>query len=814
MAATERTPLTRPTDSSNYVEFSNILRTRTTRVRHFQCCVCATLLALFMMALVITVSYSVNQAINDSNITSPNNEKPPHLLQSNWKLPPSHINNEDKNSNALTDLEWQSGLTAGHKAIKRREEADAEATPLINPSPNSRHQFAVSTSVFAGRLALAGLAEIAATRTIESGRLLRGEKSSIGSYFDGGWAPGGTCKEFSNLICTRDKYRSLDGTCNHKKQWGSAFTPFRRSLPPEYADGLNLPRDGKMGSTLPSAREVSLLVHPPSPSSNPSFTVMLAVFGQFFDHDITATAISQGTNGSSLACCPPASRHPECFPVSVGPGDPVYDYTGNTCMEFVRSAPAPQCKLAPRQQLNQVSAFIDASLVYGATEPAAKALREGVGGRLEMQRTPDNRTLLPPSRNPNDGCNREVENARGRYCFASGDARANENLHLTTMHLLWARQHNRIADQLSSINPQWDDEILYQETRRIVAAQLQHISYKEFLPIVIGENAMKKHNLKPLISGYREEYNPKINPTIANEFAAAAFRFAHTLLPGLMRVTNAAKGTTSYIKLHKMLFNPYSLYAPGGFEDTITSATTNVIQQTSTHVTSQLTRHMFEDPVANSSVPCGLDLVSLNIQRGRDHGLPGYPAWREHCGLSRPNDFSDLKDDLDPDALEAMSKLYNSVDDIDLYSGALAELPSGDGLLGPTFTCLITDQFVRLQKGDRYWYETSEAPQAFTKDQLQEIRKISLAKLICECSDGVTRIQPEVMRAIGSDNPIESCQNIPGPSLDRWKERRNVVSVKLASTALSDWEVLKSDINETIQDIIDRVNATRENIGD
>lgn len=371
-----------------------------------------------------------------------------------------------------------------------------------------------------------------------------------------------------------------------------------------------------------------------------------------------------------------------------------------------------------------MSAFIDGSAVYGATESAAKDLREGVGGRLQMQRTVDNRTLLPPSRNPNDGCNRVLENLRGRYCFASGDARANENLHLTTMHLLWARQHNRIADTLAGINPHWDDEKLYQESRRVLSAQLQHITYNEFLPIIIGENATVSHKLRPLTSGYRKDYNPKVNPAIANEFAAAAFRFAHTLLPGLMRMTDAAKGTSSYVELHKMLFNPYSLYMPDGVQEVVTSATTNVIQRTSTHVTSQLTRHMFEDPVANTSVPCGLDLVSLNIQRGRDHGLKGYPAWREYCGLSRPVEFSDLKDDLDSDALDEISMLYASVDDIDLYTGALAEIPKADGLLGPTFTCLITDQFVRLQRGDRYWYETDEAPQAFTKGIFYQIFRL------------------------------------------------------------------------------------------
>lgn len=133
------------------------------------------------------------------------------------------------------------------------------------------------------------------------------------------------------------------------------MTPFIRHLPPNYGDGINSPRRAVSGADLPSAREVSLIVHKPSPSSNPSFTVMLAVYGQFLDHDITATALSQGLNGTSIPCCPPSDAHPECFPVPVSSGDPVFDVAGRTCMDFVRSAPAPQCKLGPRQQLNQVS---------------------------------------------------------------------------------------------------------------------------------------------------------------------------------------------------------------------------------------------------------------------------------------------------------------------------------------------------------------------------------------------------------------------------------------------------------------------------
>lgn len=107
-------------------------------------------------------------------------------------------------------------------------------------------------------------------------------------------------------------------------------------------------------------------------------------------------------------------------------------------------------------------------------------------GLLRMFNTPDNRTLLPVSTDPTDGCNEAAKNAKGEYCFESGDSRANENLHLTSMHLIWARHHNYLALNLQELNPDWENDIVFQEARKILAAQLQHITYNEFLPVILG----------------------------------------------------------------------------------------------------------------------------------------------------------------------------------------------------------------------------------------------------------------------------------------------------------------------------------------
>lgn len=391
-------------------------------------------------------------------------------------------------------------------------------------------------------------------------------------------------KESEKACDPRATYRSIDGSCNnlHRRRHGAALTAYRRGLPPRYADGVSEPRGG-FSSTLPSALAVSRDVHRPVYREDGRFTVMLAVWGQFLDHDITATAASRTADGVAPSCCGDTD-HPDCFPV-IGP-------TGE-CMEFVRSAPAPDCCLGPREQLNQQTSYIDGSVVYGAELKLAKALRNGNGGRLRALITSDGRELLPQSTNARDGCNRAEEAAKGRYCFLSGDPRSNENLHLTSMHVIWARHHNRLATSLAELNPSWDDERLYEETRRIVAAQMQHITYAEFLPAVLGEAAMRSHQLW-LGDGY-PGYDPMLDVSIANEFAAAAFRFAHTLIPPLVHRLANDTSSEDYIQMRRMLFDPYELLSSGALDAALAGAVNTPAQAADTYFAEVLKTNLFAD---------------------------------------------------------------------------------------------------------------------------------------------------------------------------------------------------------------------------
>lgn len=131
--------------------------------------------------------------------------------------------------------------------------------------------------------------------------------------------------------------------------------------------------------------------------------------------------------------------------------------------------------------------------------------------------------------------------------------------------------------------------------------------------------------------------------------------------------------------------------------------------------------------------PFGLDLVSLNIQRGRDHALRPYNDYLELTGRARITEF----DEFDFDVAQKLKNVYNSPDDIDLWVGGLLESAHDDALVGPTFAEIIADQFSKFKRGDRFFYEFNPEtnPGYFQIQQLDEIRKVTIARIICDNSD-------------------------------------------------------------------------------
>ena len=140
-------------------------------------------------------------------------------------------------------------------------------------------------------------------------------------------------------------------------------------------------------------------------------------------------------------------------------------------------------------------------------------------------------------------------------------------------------------------------------------------------------------------------------------------------------------------------------------------------------------------------VPQFFDLIAINIHRGRDHGIPAYIKWRKWCGLEPVYTWDDLLNYMSQESVNILSGLYRFVEDIDLYPAGLSELKEDGALVGPTFACMIATQFQDWKWGDRFWYETDAEPARFTEDQLQEIRNITLSRVLCDNLEDTPYIQ-------------------------------------------------------------------------
>lgn len=234
------------------------------------------------------------------------------------------------------------------------------------------------------------------------------------------------------------------------------------------------------------------------------------------------------------------------------------------------------------------------------------------------------------------------------------------------------RFHNEIATGLKRVNPLWNDERLFQEARRILTAVFQHIAFNEFLPRILGQAVTNVADLKPLKHGYYAGYNGSHDATIANEFAGAAFRFGHTLVQGEWGRydNNFIAGNRTKVKLAEHFARGDVLYEDLGIDQLLIGLVHDPMQNMDSMVTNALTDHLFEDRTRKFS---GQDLIAINIMRGRDHGLPGYNDFREYCNLTRAVDFSDLSSYIPANVVVAMQKVYQHVDDIDLYLGGIAE---------------------------------------------------------------------------------------------------------------------------------------------
>nr|MBA3717818.1 peroxidase [Actinomycetota bacterium] len=339
-------------------------------------------------------------------------------------------------------------------------------------------------------------------------------------------------------------------------------------------------------------------------------------------------------------------------------------------ISFTRTAAVPGTGVtSARQQVNTVSSYIDGWNVYGGTDTRLDWLRAGI-----LDGNPSNNSArllstaagyLPAATARGNAAGAPAMELMGRLMGApasaviAGDVRANENIALTAVHTLFMREHNRIVGLLPRNLP---DETKFQIARRVVSAEIQWITYTEWLP-----------SLGVRLAPYRG-YNPNVDASLANEFATVGYR-GHSMIHGEFDVSVAdghysadeldqfeQQGinvdtedgeTTLEVPLNVAFGNPGLLPQIGLGAMSLTLAGHRQYRNDE-QIDNQLRSVLFQVPGPDVTDPSGcldghdlrgcfrgvLDLGALDIQRARDHGIPSYNELRRAYGLAPMRSFT------------------------------------------------------------------------------------------------------------------------------------------------------------------------------
>ena len=452
-------------------------------------------------------------------------------------------------------------------------------------------------------------------------------------------------------------FRTIDGSNNNlvDPTMNQTGTDFARVGPANFSDGVNAMTSG------PNPRDVSniLVAQAETGEDGPhliddngvALSGMMYAWGQFVDHDLDLE--KQGTT-TDISITVPANDE------FLAPGSIIP-------VTRVAIDPATGVPGHPATAINTITGWLDGSQVYGSDAATAASLRTA-DGHMKMS-AGDNLPIDPQS---------------GR--FMAGDVRAQENPDLTALQTLFVREHNYQVDQLHKEHPNWNGDKLYEMAKAITTAEMVNITYSEFLPHLLGKDAIEPYH----------GYDPTVDARITEEFEGAAYRFGHSIVSDEISATSNIGAFTSEQTLAESFFEDTATFAATGADGLLRHLSGDLANPLDTHLVDGL-RNLLVDP------PAGIDLAAINIQRGHDLGLGTLNQTREALGLTPYTSFDQVSSD--PETAAALEKAYHSVDAIDLWTGGLAEDHVAGSTIGSTFGKIIGDQFTALRDGDRYYFE-------------------------------------------------------------------------------------------------------------
>jgi len=601
---------------------------------------------------------------------------------------------------------------------------------------------------------------------------------------------------------------SLDGFGNnvaHPTQ-GQANTPYARVAAPRYADGRSQPVAGP-NTRLISNRifnDVNQNIFSEHRVSQWAWT-----WGQFLDHTVGLAA-----GGTETANIPFNANDPqESFTDTLG------------VIPFTRDAAASGTGTTnARQQINTVNSYLDAWAVYGGTQQRLEWMRNGpfdgnMANNAATLMLPNNYLPRRTARgNPSAAPTMAVDGrllANPNNAAVAGDVRANENLALTATQTLFAREHNRIVGLLPTSLSQEDR---FQIARRIVIAEQEYITYNEFLPAM--------GIFLPRYTGYK----PSANSALTNEFATVGYR-AHSQIHGEF---TAETQTSRYsaaqldafraqgvevivdgpnvsltVPVNVAFFNPDLLQAIG-LGPFMTSLSESQYRNDEM-IDNQLRSVLFQVPVSGNpdcldgpTLPqCFrgvVDLGAIDVERGRDHGMPTYNQLRQAYGLPAKTSFTaitgestdqfpagtngDTPSNLNfvrtadiegnPTVVGAadgstsgvrrsttaarLRAVYGNVNNVDAFVGMVAERHVAGTEFGELQRAIWTRQFLALRDADRFFYGNNQGLSDI-QSQFGLDFHTTLAQVIARNTDTpIADINPNVFLVPDDDLPPAACK--------------------------------------------------------
>ncbi|XP_045764331.1 peroxidase-like [Maniola jurtina] len=568
------------------------------------------------------------------------------------------------------------------------------------------------------------------------------------------------------LPCNPLEGRRVDGSCNNLKNpnRGSAHTPMLRLLPAEYDKDFE-PRRSKNGDPLPLPRKLRTWFLPEGHVPDTAMTQLLPHFWVFIVSDMLSVHDTVNYIQWKPYCCQEKGKTDSaCIPIKITDDDPVHRFSSIRCMNLTRpeSFQSRGClrNNTTPERITTATPLLDLSHVYGNSMQVLNAKgRLFEKGLLKFEVSGGK--IWPPSSKTNKHLCFLNQLPHETRCHDIPELGANSVLGVN-LYLIWTwRLHNRIAMELSKINPCWDDERTFFTTRDMVIAIIMQIYYYELMPALMGYENLVADGVISGYPGFRDMYDETVLPQITLEMPFV-LRWAHTIQEGNLKMYDTKGNFLKETKLVNLTLRT------GYLDDNLEYITHGSFRQPSGKFDYVVDPDIAETVLGPHQLAA--DVFSSDLTKNRYFGFPPYIKYRKYCSGKTYRTFDDLLDVIDPERVELLKERYKNIEDMDLIAGLWLEKYVPGGRTPYTFYCIVVDQMLRSVVSDRHWYERQNRPNAFTLEQLLEIRKASAAQMLCAVGDKVTKIQPHAFYLAGPGNEMRSCEKINKINLWAWKD--------------------------------------------